>query len=525
MKRSRTLPVLLLAPLFAGGFLLRDATSEDGPRLFGEVLSLVSDRYVDTLTAAALYEKAARGLVEELNDPYADLFTPAQLREFNKTTGGRYAGIGLLIEDVRGVIRVNTVYPKTPAEQGGVQTGDRVVQVDSIPTRGLSLTKVSSMLLGTPGTKVRVLFSRPGVPEPIEMRLTRAVVHIPAVPYALLVGGDVGYIPVQQFNETAAREVSTAVVRLTREGARGLVLDLRGNGGGYLDQALVMSNLFLPKGAPLLSVRYRGAPAEEVEAERDAQIPSIPLVVLTDEGTASASEIVAGALQDHDRALIVGTTSFGKGLVQSLFPLEGGYALKMTTGKWFTPSGRSIHKDRKFVEGRFVEEASDSLETEAVKKDRPVYKSDAGRTVYGGGAITPDVIVPEDTVSTGEQQLFRALAPKSAELFGVLSQYAVDLQPGARPAAPVTDAMREELFTRLKGAGVAVDRAQWDAGRASVDRLLRRRVLQVAFGDSTAKRVELEDDAQFRTALRALRNARTQRELFAAAPSAPSESR
>jgi carboxyl-terminal processing protease len=280
-----------------------------------------------------------------------------------------------------------------------------------------------------------------------------------------------------------------------------------------------MSNFFLPKGAPLLTVRGRGVAAETVEADEKPVLASTPLVVMIDDGTASASEIVAGALQDHDRALIVGTTSFGKGLVQSVFPLEGGYALKMTTGRWYTPSGRSIHKERTLTsDGRLVEVTPDSLETEAVKKARPVYKSDAGRVVYGGGAITPDVIVAEDTISSAEQKFFRTVAPKSAEVYGLLTQYALELQPAVKqPQFEVTPEWRDELYRRIRAAGIDVDRKEYDAAQPSVDRLLRGRLTRIAFGDSTAKRRELREDSQFRMALRMLDAAKTQRELFAVA--------
>src|SRR4029079_17667188 len=174
----------------------------------------------------------------------------------------------------------------------------------------------------------------------------------------------------------------------------------------YLEQAGSVANLFLKRGMEISSVRGRAGFQEVLTASDDPIAPEIPRIVLTHGRTASASEIVAGALQDHDRAVLVGTTSFGKGLVQTLFPLEGGYALKMTTAKWYTPSGRSIQKERKIVDGRFVQDtASDSLETDAVRKTRPAYRSDAGRTVYGGGGITPDVIVKPDTISTAEQTL------------------------------------------------------------------------------------------------------------------------
>src|SRR5919199_1495632 len=229
LRRAAVL-VLILTSLVASGFLLESRRTRDGARLFDQVVTLVSDRYVDTLGSGDLYEKAARGLVREIQDPYAALYSPKQLQEFTATTGGRYGGIGMLLEDQQGVVVVSRVYPHTPAEGAGVREGDRITSVDQQPTRGWKLQQVTDALKGAPGTRVSVSFIRPGVSAPIQLRFTRSVIHIPAVPYAIMLDGQVGYIPLLQFNETAAAEVGDAMKRLTREGAKGLVIDLRGNG-------------------------------------------------------------------------------------------------------------------------------------------------------------------------------------------------------------------------------------------------------------------------------------------------------
>jgi carboxyl-terminal processing protease len=517
MPRHRTAAAsLLLVPLLVGGFLLQSRSDRDGPRLFDQVLTLVSNRFVDTVDAAGLYEKAARGLVHELNDPYTVLFTPKELQAFTTTTGGRYAGVGMQIEDIKGQITVNKVFPNTPAEQAGIAEGDRILFVDTASTKGWKIDQVSNALKGPPGTKVNVRFSRPGVAEPIAVRFTRAVIHIPAVPFATMVDGKVGYIPVQQFNETATEELANALRRLQREGAKGVVLDLRGNPGGILDQAFAMSNLFLDEGAEILSVRGRHNDVQTYVAKERPSAPTIPLVVLTDGNSASAAEIVAGALQDHDRALIVGTTSFGKGLVQTLFPLDGGYALKMTTAKWYTPSGRSIQKERKVVDGRFVnEDAPDSLESDSVRKARPVFKSDAGRVVYGGGGITPDIIVQPDTITTAEQQVAKALAPKAQEVYATLANYAVDLKPIAKGSNfTVQPAWRDEFYRRLQSAGVTIDKQQYNSAAPYIDRLIENRVARIAFGDSTATKRSFRDDAQLQKAFEVLRRGQSQKDLF-----------
>jgi carboxyl-terminal processing protease len=242
------------------------------------------------------------------------------------------------------------------------------------------------------------------------------------------------------------------------------------------------------------------------------------MVILTDGGTASASEIVAGALQDHDRALVLGTTSFGKGLVQSIFPLDGGYALKITTGKWYTPSGRSIHRERKLLsDGRFVETRPDSLETEAEKKARPTFSSDGGRTVYGGGGITPDLIVPDDTLSSGEQEFLRSIAPKAQAFVTVLNQYAFELKSSATPTFAITPAWRTELRRRLAVAEITIDAKYEPTATKMLDRELDRRVSRLLLGDAGAKRRALEDDHQLARAVKLLGVVRSQDALFAAA--------
>src|SRR6185437_14540678 len=246
----------------------------------------------------------------------------------------------------------------------------------------------------------------------------------------------IGYIPLQTFNENTAEEVDAAVASLQRQGAKGLVLDMRDNGGGIVEQALETSSLFLHEGQEIVSVRSRNQPTEVERATGKHLALDIPLVVLVNGGSASATEIVAGALQDHDRALVIGTNTFGKGLVQSLYQLDGGYHLKMTTGKWYTPSGRSIHRPRKLLpNGDFVVVPPDSSSTDSVA--RPAYRSDAGRVVYGGGGIHPDVVVADDTLSTTERGFLRAIAPQGQAINTVLQDYALELQHQvARDFAP-----------------------------------------------------------------------------------------
>jgi carboxyl-terminal processing protease len=507
-------------PLVAGGFVLQSRVVRGGEALLDQVLQLVSERYVDTLGTGQLYEKAARGLVKELNDPYSELFTPKELKAFTTSTNGHYGGLGMQIEPQQGQIVISKVFPNTPAEAGGVREGDRIVQIDTIQLHNWTTQQAQDALMGTPGTKVAVKFARPGVATPIEVNFTRAIIHVPAVRYAISFGGNgekVGYIPLDRFNETAAQEVQDAVRTLQKQNVRGIVLDFRGNPGGILDQSLAISNLFLKDGQEIASVRDRNGQTQPYVAHGTPTVPTTPLVVLTDEYTASASEIVAGALQDHDRALIVGQTSFGKGLVQSVFNLDGGYALKLTTAKWYTPSGRSIQKERKFENGHFVETPDSTAETESVKKNRPAYHSDAGRVVYGGGGITPDVIVPDDTLTSAEQRLAKALATKQQDFYTTFYDYSLELSKNVPPNFTVPAQWREELYRRLEAKGVTLDRKDYEASARYVDRLLEQRVARFAFGDSAAKRRDLPYDAPLRKAIDLLDKGTTQKELFALA--------
>jgi carboxyl-terminal processing protease len=542
MNRFRKLSLIavVVAPALIGGFVIQDRAIRDGARLFDQVLSLVADRFVDTVDNAALYEKAARGLVQELDDPYSELLTPKQLQRFSTNSTGRYGGIGMRIEDQDGIIVVVQVFPNTPAEAAGIQEGDRIVQVDTASTRGWTTEQVSNALLGTPGTQVSVRFVRPGVSEVISHRLTRATIHIPAVPYALQLENKIGYIPLQSFNESAGEELESSVDQMLKSGAHGIIIDLRGNPGGILDQGLAVADIFLDGGHEIASVRGRGMMSQQFVAKGKPKMPNMPLVVLVDGYTASASEIVAGALQDHDRALVVGTTSFGKGLVQTVFPLEGGYALKLTTAKWFTPAGRSIQKDRKddatellasaggrpgdttaargAVRVREREEVPDSLETDAVKKDRPVFRSDAGRIVYGGGGITPDVIIPDDTVTSREQEFLKAIAPKSPQVRIALWNYAQELKARvSEPSFEVKSEWREEFYRRLVAAKVEVDKQLFDAARPTIDKWLSHFVTRFAFGDSAAARREIPDDPQLLRAIELMKKGSTQKDLFAVA--------
>ena len=536
MARHKTTLVaaLLLVPIVAGGFLLQEPPNRANARLFEQVLTLVSRQYVDTLQHGELLTRAARGLVKELQDPYTELFSPKESEEFGRSTGGRYGGTGMLLEEEEDkVVAVTRVFPNTPADDAGVLDGDRITAIGDTSTSGWGLSKVSDRLRGTPGSKVVVTFSRLGVASPIRLTFTRREVHVPAVPFSTVLNG-VGYIPLQTFNENAAEEVQAAARTLVASGAKGIVLDVRDNGGGIVEQALAITTLFLNDGQDIVSVRARGIPDEVSKASGPHAAAGLPLVVLTNGGTASASEILAGALQDHDRALVLGTTTYGKGLVQSLYSLDGGYSLKLTTGKWFTPSGRSINRERRITEdgrvlegrledGKIIEGAPDSAETEESRARRPKYKTDGGRTVFGGGGIVPDFLVKEDTASTIEQEFLRSVATKGQQIRTVLQTYSLELRGQVQKDFVVKPEWRAELRRRLTAAGVGIDARFDSVATVLLTDELDRRITRRAFGDAEAKRRTLSEDRALLRAIDLLQRSRTQKDLLRTASSAAAE--
>ena len=516
----RSIAGALVLPVVVGGFALQAWGGREGEQMFHEVVSRIATQGLDSLSDAQLYEKAARGLLAEIGDPYADLFSPEQLAAFSREAlRNSYTGVGMQITLVRDTATVTRVFAGSPAAEAGVRPGDRVVRVGTEGVTGIPLEQVTQRLLGTPGTRVEVEYHRPGT-GPVQHAFVRERVKLPSVGYAVMLEEGIGYVPLDGFNDTSGEEVLRALVDLRKRGATSYVLDLRGNTGGSLEQAVRIAGLFLRPGQQVLRADFRGAPDETYDARAEPVIPEAPLVVLTDEQSASASEIVAGALQDHDRAVVIGTTSFGKGLVQDIFQLEGGWALKLTTGRWYTPSGRTIQRERRInAQGRLEEVPRDSM------AERPVFRSDAGRPVYGGGGITPDVAVNPDSLAGAERELMRLLAARGAVVNEVLQEMAVDLGLEARPDFRSAPERRDDLLRRLERRGMQVDPEKVRAGGALLDRLLEDRVLQFAYGDSASFRRTVPRDRQLQSAIEVLRGARTQTDALARAAARPAAPR
>lgn len=513
--RSRLLVVMAVlgSSLLFGGWLLGRgmrsgmAARPNGERLFEQVVSHVRRYYVDSIPTPDLFQKAMQGMLEELGDPHSLYLRPERLKRLNETTSGNYTGLGVQVDIRDGLPTVLSTLPGGPAERAGLQSGDRLLELDGRATRGLTLEEVRGMLRGRVGSTLGVTVERPGAPTPFSVRVTRGEIHRRAVRRSALLPGGVGYVDVEVFSDSTQQEVASTIDSLMAQGMTSLILDLRGNLGGLLAQGVGVADLFLDAGKTIVRIRGRIPEANATFADETPQRwPSLPLVVLVDEGSASASEIVAGALQDHDRALLVGRTTFGKGSAQSLYPIASGGALKLTTARWFTPSGRSIDRQ---AQAR----ASADERREAVAR----FRTAGGRQVEGGGGIAPDVVVGDTVQSPEELALAGALGKRVPEFRDALTAFALALKASDPPASPgftVDAAMRDGLWRVMQARGLTFDRAIYDAAAPIVNRLIAREVTRFTFGAAAEARRSIADDEAVQTAERLLAGATSQLEVL-----------
>jgi carboxyl-terminal processing protease len=533
MKLKRTVlgPVLVAGVAFlSGGWLLQrgPTTPAEGvdPRVFGEVLSRVSHDYVDEHSQEELYKMAVEGMLYELGDPHTTFMTAAEYSDLRTQTTGEYGGVGMQIAEKSGWVTVLAPLPGTPAERAGIRAGDRIVEVEGESTAGWTDDEAVKRLRGPKGEPVHIKVARPGVDDPIPFTIVRDEIHINSVTSAYMVEPGVGLIRLSIFAETSTDEIRKAIAQLREQGMKGLILDLRTNPGGLLDQGVSVSNLFLEPGQPIVETRGREpGETERFVARQPESVPEeMPVVVLVDEYTASAAEIVSGALQDHDRALVLGLPTFGKGSVQTLFPLSGGNFLKMTTGRWYTPSGRSIQKDHKrqgdpaalLEDDPMGEDSSAAADT----AKRQAYRTDSGRIVYGGGGIVPDLIVRPDTLTTAAKEFVAAASKGGNKFSDTAYRYAIEYVR-AHPSLPrdftVTPAMMDAFYSRLGQAGVEVTRQQYDAASSLVRSRLEYEIAFAKFGSTAASERLNEEDNLVRTAVELLHRSPTRQALFQAA--------
>lgn len=407
MIRRRILLGVLFAVLFALGWWAgRGRASGDlyaNLDLFVEVLHAVQTSYVDEVEPGRLVEGGLHGMLRGL-DPYSEYLGEKEWNGLRGTLDGEFEGVGLFVDSHAGWPVVVAPVEGSPAWKAGLAAGDVITKVDGRSTWNLSPPELSARLRGAAGTLVTLTVMREHEPTERELTLTRDRVEVPAVRNVLVTPGGVGYLRLATFNEHATADVRAALDTLRARGAHSVVVDLRGNPGGLVDQAVGVAGAFLPAGSLVTWTKGRRPEnSQKLLAPQGATPVSWPMAVLVDGGSASAAEILAGALQDLDRALVVGVNSFGKGSVQSLFPLKNrAGALKLTTAYYYTPSGRSIHRQGPAAPDDSGEEdvaPSDSSGAGAADSvARPVFKTRAGRTVYGGGGIAPDVEVRADSL-------------------------------------------------------------------------------------------------------------------------------
>lgn len=310
-------------------------------KLFTEVMSVVKENYVQNLETEQLIQGAMKGMISQL-DPHSSVLTPEEFKEMQIETSGSFAGVGMVITLKDGLLTVVSPIEDSPAQAAGIRSGDAILKIDEAATQGMTTEEAAKRLRGPKGTKVKLLILSDGTQEPREVELVRDVIRVKSVKTSMLAPG-YGYARVSQFQENTSEELARQVALLQKQTPlRGLILDLRNNPGGLLDQAVAVSDFFLKKGLIVYTKGRRADQELSFRAKNDGNEPTCPLVVLVNAGSASASEIVAGALQDQRRAVVLGSQTFGKGSVQSVFPLDEGWALRLTTALYYTPKGRSI---------------------------------------------------------------------------------------------------------------------------------------------------------------------------------------
>ncbi len=489
-------------------------TPEEGARLFEQVYGFIATQYVDSVPLDSLYRKAVAGLVEELHDPYSTFLPENRMRRLQAQIAGNYGGVGLQVDTRDGWLTVVEPYPGAPADRAGVQVGDRIVEIEGESTRKLTNDEIGRMMRGEPGSTVTFTVERYGVHR-FTVSVERESVTRRAVPRVVMLRPGVGYVDINVFGANTAAELRQALDSLNQLGAHSVLLDLRGNPGGLLEQGVAVSELFLDPNKRIVELRGRpGAEPEAVLAREPQWWPKLAVAVLVDGNSASASEIVAGALQDHDRAIVVGRTSYGKGSAQTVFPMNTGGALRITTARWFTPLGRSISQlvDTAYRDGLAGPTAMDTT--------RPRYVTAMGRTVFGGGGIVPDVMAGETDLPLSVQRFVRSLGPRTVDYRDAVARTAIQLREKSTfttDSQPVTREMVNAVWAELERRKLSLDRATFDSAAPWIGRALGYELTRVTFGSDAEFMRRAQDDATIVRALRLLDGVNSPREPFARA--------
>jgi carboxyl-terminal processing protease len=510
---SMTVIVALLGATLLGGMY--------GERLFGapvesdlqnrlkeysELLAAVSHWSAKEISSDKLVYSSIDGMMRTL-DPHSSFLEPTDYADMQERQKGSFYGLGILVTKRNDQVTVITPLEGTPASRLGIRAGDIISEVEGVKTEELSLDEVVKRLKGPKGSPVNIKIIRIGMDQPIPLTIIREAIPTNSVSNVLMVRPGVGYIRLKDFTYTTIRELKEAIDRLQKQGMTSLVLDLRQNPGGLLDAAVGVTDHFVDKGSMVVYTKGRTADSyQEYRAPGKHERLEMPVVVLINRGSASASEIVAGAIQDHDRGLVVGETSWGKGLVQSVYTLPYGAGLALTTSKYYTPAGRNIQRDFTSFYDYYV--AAEEGEGEEVPlSKREVFRTETGRVVYGGGGITPDYLVKQRELASVIQ-----LLEVRAAIFDFAVRYASD-NPSITRDVKVTEKMLAELTKVAASKDIApaaeIEEALRDPyGREYVTRALRAEIVAAKFGAEAAYPIRLEGDDQVAKALEVMPKAR-----------------
>jgi carboxyl-terminal processing protease len=492
-------------------------------RHYVQSMEMIREHFYDTPDYEVLTRAAVSGMLRVL-DPHSNFFDRKAFEETRNDQRSQYYGIGASIQQRFGGVYIMEPFKDTPAARAGLRYGDLIVAIDGKNTEQWNSDQVRDNLRGELGTEVKVTVKRAGVEKPITVTLERGAVDLPAISGYYIIKPGVGYIALSRgFHSTTSDELTAALAALKEQGMRQFVFDLRGNPGGFLDQAIRVADKFLQRGQMIVSVRQREGRASQEDRPYAAETGSpetMPMTILIDEGTASASEIVAGAMQDHDRALVIGENSFGKGLVQTIFNLPEGCGLTLTTARYYTPSGRLIQRD--YSNGSIYEyHFRRTANGEPFKDKRELRRTDLGRTVYGGGGIEPDIQTASPTITQAQFQIWTAglflfVRELMAGRVTGLEHFKRDAtefdhQPLPNEFTITDDVLKAyrsfllEFSAKTPEAGLTRELVEQNLNFARAK--LREEVLTAAYGVDTTRRMLILDDPQVQRGLAELPNA------------------